>query len=157
MSLNTTRELFARHGLRCTRQRELLFEALAGTTAHPTADELYRMVVSQQGGTTVEGASGPESELSLATVYNTLEIFTERGLCRRLPCPRGGGPCRYDADMSEHVHVALIDGRVIDLPDDLSRKLIGNIPRSVLAEIERRIGIRVSAVSVQVFEKPGND
>ena len=73
------RELFRAHGLRCTRQRERIYEALASSTSHPTAEELHLAVRDADGG------------LSLATVYNTLEAFTERGLCRRVPSASTSG------------------------------------------------------------------
>jgi Fe2+ or Zn2+ uptake regulation protein len=139
-----TRILLARHGLRCTRQREMLYECLAGSKAHPTAEELFQMASARAGRN--------DEALSLATVYNTLEVFTDRGLCRRLSSPSGA--CRYDADMRDHVHVATPDGRVCDLPDDLSHRLLQNLPSDLKDEIEKRLGIRVHGLSVQVSAAP---
>ena len=130
------RRLFERHSLRCTKQRELVYSALAATRAHPTAEDLYVAVRASEPG------------LSLATVYNALEAFTGAGLARRLanPC----GPCRYDADMSDHVHVAMGDGRLMDVPQDLSARLVAGVPAEVLAELERRLGVRVGGISIRV-------
>lgn len=138
------RSLFSRHGLRCTRQRENLYKALASVKSHPTAEELFQMVSPTLG-----------DGLSLATVYNTLEAFTERGLCRRIPCP--GGACRYDAQMHDHVHVTTTDGRIFDVPEDLSRALLAGVPSATLREVERRLGIRVSGLSVQVVARGPHD
>ena len=137
-----TRALFEQHGLRCTRQREVLYEALAATKCHPTADELFQTVKSG------------DASLSLATVYNTLEAFTEVGLARRIPCPVGTGPSRFDADTTDHVHLALADGQVRDVPHDLSRQLLSGIPASVVADLERRMGVRVAGLTVQVVARP---
>jgi len=136
------RSIFERHGLRCTRQRERIYAALACTNAHPTAEELFKSVQDGEPG------------LSLATVYNTLEAFTECGLVRRIPCPSGSGACRYDADVSDHVHVTSADGRVMDLPSDLSDRLLRAVPASVLAEMERRLGVRVETVNIQIVAEP---
>src|SRR5688572_10620027 len=68
-----TRELFAQHGLRCTRQRQTLFETLRACRCHPTAEELYRMLPCSGG-------------MSRATVYNTLETLCSeigRASCRK--------------------------------------------------------------------------
>lgn len=139
-ALPDVRSLFSRHGLRCTRQREHLYTALASVKSHPTAEELHQMVGPTLG-----------AGLSLATVYNTLEAFTARGLCRRIPCP--GGPCRYDAQMHDHVHVTTPDGRLFDVPEDLSRALLAGVPSATLREVERRLGIRVAGLSVQVVAR----
>ncbi len=125
--------------MRCTRQREVIYQALASTKSHPTADELFHTVQAIEPG------------LSLATVYNTLDAFTEVGLVRRIPCPMGSGACRFDADTTDHVHLATADGRVSDVPLDVSRQLLAGIPRDVVAELERRMNIRIEGLSVQLL------
>ena len=132
------RTLFRDHGLRCTRQREQIYSALSASKSHPTAEELHVSVKNVDGG------------LSLATVYNTLEAFTGRGLCRRIPSQNGSGPCRFDADLDHHAHILLDDGRILDLPRDLSEMIASEIPGSVLDEIERRLGVRIDRVSLQL-------
>jgi len=132
-----TRSLFARHKIRCTAQRLAVYEALARTSDHPTAEELFRMVRPRTG------------RLSLATVYNTLDMLCDAGLCRRLPT---NGGCRFDADMTDHQHIRLRDtGTIRDVPPALGAKLMHRIPASVLAEIERRLGVRIEAVNVQLL------
>lgn len=126
------RAVFKLHGLRCTRQRELIYGALANSKAHPTADELFQMVRTDEPG------------LSLATVYNTLDVFTDRGLCRRLPSGQKNGPSRYDIDTEQHVHILLDNGRVFDVPEDLAPMLECSLPPSFVEEIERRIGVRIT-------------
>lgn len=138
MSAEPARELMEKHGLRCTRQRELVYSALAASKAHPTAEELFQAV--QRG----------EPGMSLATVYNTLEAFSKLGLCRRFPGVAGSNACRYDAEVQEHAHVVTPDGKVVDVPEDLSRRLMSSLPPEVLAEIERRMGVRVERVRLQL-------
>lgn len=132
-----TRELFARHQIRCTRQRLALYRALAGTKSHPTAEELYRMVQHEEGG------------LSRATVYNTLEALCTAGLAKRMPA--ANGCCRFDADLTDHLHVRIGDAAAIqDVPPDLGEQLLEGLSKSVLNEIEKRMGIRIDGVSLQL-------
>ncbi len=145
-TLQDIRELFSRRGIRCTKQREEIYSALAASKSHPTAEELYGTVRQSQPG------------LSLATIYNTLEVFTRRGLCRRLPGnPAGpGGPCRFDADLSDHLHVVTSDGKVCDVPTDLGDEVLAHLPRDLMTKIERRMGVTLDRVSIEfIAAEPG--
>lgn len=135
-----TRELFQQHGLRCTQQRIALYEALRKARNHPTADELYRLV-HQQDRVKSNG-------LSRATVYNTLEALCRAGLVR--PVPSSGG-CRYDADLSDHLHFRCREtAEIRDVPPDLGRKLLGRLPRKIVAQIEREMGVHIEGLNIQL-------
>ena len=136
----TTPELFAVHRIRCTKQRRALYEVLAATSQHPTAEELYRIVK-------------PATEhLSRATVYNTLETLCGVGLVQKLPSNKGC--CRYDADVSEHMHICFReDGSIRDVPDDLGKELTRQIPRAVIAAVEDRLGIEIDGISVRLLAR----
>lgn len=136
MTLAEVREALHRQGLRCTRQREVVLLSLARTTDHPTAEELHRLVRAEDPG------------ISLATIYNTLDVLLACGLARRIP--NGGGPARFDADTSSHVHVVRTDGVVMDVPEDLSARLLAAVPADALKELESRMGVSVSRLSLQV-------
>jgi Fur family peroxide stress response transcriptional regulator len=138
----TIRDVFDKNGLRCTRQREVIYEALAATKSHPTAEEIFHLV------------RGVEPGLSRATVYNTLDALTACGLVRRLPCPNGSGACRFDSETHDHVHLATCDGRIVDAPEDLSIRLLSGIPAEVIPELERRMGVRVRGLTLQVVTGP---
>ncbi len=73
-------------GRSVTSQRLRVWEALNAQRDHPTAAELHSRC----------------SELPLATVYNTLDLFTELGLVHSLPLE---GVVRYDVDTTEHINV----------------------------------------------------
>lgn len=135
------KDLFAAHQLRHTRQRELVYRTLESVCIHPTAETLYTLVRQQDQG------------VSLATVYNTLDALVECGLCRKIPSHLGGGACRFDADLSAHVHVSSPGGDVCDVPDDLSEQLLASVSKDVLREIEARLGVKVAAVSLQLITK----
>jgi len=134
----TTRELFASHSLRCTQQRMAVYEALGKCESHPTAEELFRLVK-------------PTTEkLSLATVYNSLEVLCKAGLVRKMPM--SNGCCRYDADTSPHLHVRFPEtAEIEDVPEHLSRRLFDHLPMEVLEEIGATLGVQVDGMSIQLL------
>ena len=87
--MESTRELFQRHSLRCTRQRMAVYEALRGCTTHPTAEELYRIVHHEAGS------------LSLATVYRNLNLLADQGEILRLEVNK---EFHFDGDTCFHQH-----------------------------------------------------
>ncbi len=130
--MSTTRDTLIAHGLRCTRQRESIYDALKACRSHPTADELKQLV---------PGAS-------TATVYNTLEALCSAGLCTKLVTD--GAAARFDADQHEHTHIVLEDGRIVDVPDDLSEMLSSSLSAETIAAIESRMGVRVQDVRIEL-------
>ena len=91
-------------GLRPTRQRlalaRLLFEK---GDRHITADELHAEAVEAGVG------------VSLATVYNTLNQFTEAGLLREVAVE--AGRAYFDTNTSDHHHFYFEDrGQLVDIP-----------------------------------------
>ena len=136
------KDVFRRHGLRCTRQRGVIYEALRATKSHPTADELHESVCSLEAG------------ISLATVYNTLEALTDHGLARRIPSPRGNGPSRYDADTQRHLHLTLPDGRIVDLPDSLAKPILDALPDDFAHRVSDLTGVDIGAVQIELTATP---
>ena len=93
-------------GLRPTVQRvglaTLLFRDIA---RHVTADSLYTEACAQG------------LNLTLATVYNTLNQFTEAGLVRRISVC--GEPVYFDTNVREHHHFYIEDEkRLVDTSDE---------------------------------------
>ncbi|MBY0262891.1 MAG: transcriptional repressor, partial [Phycisphaerales bacterium] len=137
-----TRRVLASRGLRCTMQRELIFQALMQAHTHPTADELFRIVRPRHPG------------LSLATVYNTLEALTAAGLARRL-APGPGEPhasFRYDADTSDHVHLVTPDGLVRDVPEAVSHAVAQRLTPDLIRELEAAIGAPIARIRVELIQ-----
>ena len=133
-------ELFASHGLRCTKQRRALYTALTATRCHPTADELYRKV-----------AESILPGVSLATVYNTLEAFCEAGLIAKMPDAGTNGSARYDAHAEHHTHLRdRHTGQIADAPDDLSQLILEHVPAEILEQIRQRTGFSVEQVQVEL-------
>ena len=132
------RAIFTQHGLRMTRQREAVYRALCTNSNHPTAEQLLAEVHQI------------DPEVSQATVYNTLDTLVECGLANRIPASTSGGACRYDADIHEHVHLVLDDGRILDVPQDLSKRLIDSVPDALLAELGERLGVTCSGIKIEL-------
>lgn len=106
------------NGQRFTEQRAAVYRYLRGTESHPTADDVFTSV------------RGELSDISLATVYKSLETLVGCGLARKLTY--GDGSARYDGRTDPHHHARCLEcGRVVDVPGrleaaDLAR--LGSVP-----------------------------
>ena len=89
-------------GLRVTRQREAIVRVLDGAADHPDAITVH------------ERARAIEPSVSLATVYRTLAVLTQRGVVARLSLD--GEPARFESgDTPHHDHIVDIEtGDVIE-------------------------------------------
>lgn len=100
-------KLLRDHGLRPTNQRVLLAEVLFSSEGkilnrHVTAESLYGEV--KEIGL----------KISLATIYNTLNQFTQSGLLREVTV--NSGASYFDTNTSHHYHIFFEDtGKLIDI------------------------------------------
>ena len=111
-----TRRL-ASEGMRFTRQREVVYEAVLNQRDHPTADEVYARVRSNVAG------------VSLATVYKTLETLVQCNLIKQVNFERES--TRYCPNLKEHAHFHDTQtGRIydVDLDEGLVEQLRQNLP-----------------------------
>ncbi len=130
-------ELFTQVHLRFTRQRYAIYHALASVHSHPTVDELFQMLAQAN------------HDISLATVYNTLEALVKSGLVRKLS--DGGTSARYDATVDDHLHVRDKNtGTVADVPADLGQRLLKTLPNEVLKQIEIELGFKINHVEIEL-------
>jgi len=94
-------------GQRFTDQRAAVYQYLAGTDVHPTADEVFLGVRQRMSG------------ISLATVYKSLETLVGCGLAVKLTY--SDGSARYDGRTDPHHHArCLVCGRVSDILGEVS-------------------------------------
>ena len=107
-------EMLQSVGLRPTRQRMALSWLLFGKgDRHLTAEMLY------------EEATHAKVPVSLATVYNTLNQFTEAGLLREVAVE--GTRTYFDTNTDDHHHFYVEDeNRVFDIPG--AHVAIGELP-----------------------------
>lgn len=128
---------FAEHcrksGLSVTRQRLAIFEALAGSREHPSAEEIHRAVRRRL------------PHLSLATVYKNLESLREIGAVSDLNALHEHG--RYEAALPgtgagrPHHHLVCVScHKVVDLYDAALDTV----------HVSDALGFEVRALKVQV-------
>ena len=90
--------------VRYSETRDIIFNYLYETKAHPSADMIYNDLKSVL------------PKLSLKTVYTNLRFFEEHGKVVRVANVNGSD--RYDANCEEHVHLVCDEcGAVIDIMD----------------------------------------
>ena len=89
------------NGLKITPQRVAIFKALVSTDAHPTAEEVYKMVRQDI------------RNISLDTVNRTLLTLAQIGAAFQVEGT--GQPRRFDGDLGDHQHFLCVKcGKVID-------------------------------------------
>ena len=96
----------AERSLRMTDQRKVIAKVLSEAKDHPDAEELYAR------------AAAIDSNISLATIYRTVRLFTEAGIIETHDFR--DGRARYET-ADDHHHDHLIDvtsGEVIEFVDD---------------------------------------
>ena len=93
------------HGIRPSAHRLAIAEFVLHTHSHPSADHVF------------EAVRKTFPVVSRATVYNTLNLFVDKGLLLRLVVDPGR--VVYDPDLSPHHHLIDEDtGAIYDIPWD---------------------------------------
>jgi len=114
----TLNRKLAQAGLRSTRQREVVYDAILSKRDHPTADEIFARVKSAM------------PSISLATVYNCLYTLVQCRLVKQVHLERES--TRYCPNLSEHAHFHDDDtGEVYDvlLDQEILEKLASLLPQ----------------------------
>ena len=105
------------------RKRNAILTCLQHTTAHPSAEDVHRMLQADH------------PDISLATVYRNLSLFKKQGTIQSLGTVNGIE--RFDANTDPHVHFVCTDcDAVIDLPQI-------PVPTSLGAPAEETTGCRI--------------
>ena len=86
------------HGIRLTRQRELLFEIIHNSHTHLNADQLYEL------------AKKRDSKINRVTVYRTLKVLKQEGLIDELDLLHHEGDQHYYETRlkREHAHIVCL-------------------------------------------------
>ncbi|ACO47689.1 Fur family transcriptional regulator [Deinococcus deserti] len=94
------------HGLRATQPRLRLLEFFALTRGHFTPEEISEQL-REQG-----------QPISIATLYQNLKTFSDRGLVKEMI--GHGGEVRYDTNLDPHSHLVCLNcGQLTDIHLDL--------------------------------------
>ena len=110
-------DAIARKGMRYTKQREHVFNILMDKRDHPTADEVFVRVRRAM------------PTISLATVYNCLDVLVECDLVRQVHVERES--TRYCPNLNEHAHFHCEEtGQVYDvaLPEEFRGSVQAQLP-----------------------------
>ena len=92
----------AEKGLRFTSQRKHIYEVLLSQRDHPSAEEVFTR------------AKQAKPEISMATVYNSLDALVKCNVIRQVNVDRGAA--MYCSNMNEHAHFCCDDcGKVFDV------------------------------------------
>ncbi len=111
-------ETLQKSGLRVTPQRMAICRVLAESKEHPTASAIY------------ESIKPIYPSLSLATVYNTLDVLVAHGKVNILG-DAGDGKVHFDADTSPHINLACIRcHRIVDVASQYAAQMDEEITRS---------------------------
>ncbi|MEE9554737.1 MAG: transcriptional repressor [candidate division Zixibacteria bacterium] len=94
------RELCREEGIPLTQQRIEIYKVLLASREHPSPEIIYRKLKSDF------------PTLSLATVYNNLEVLSRLGIVRKLnPL---SDHARYDGDLSSHTHFVCVKCKAVE-------------------------------------------
>lgn len=107
-------------GLRVTKQRVAIYDWLRRHPVHPTADVIWRALLPEH------------PELSLTTVYNTVNVLAEHGLIRTVNIH--AEEQRFDGNPADHGHFSCRRcGAVLDF--DIDNTLVASmLPPGCVAE-----------------------
>jgi Fe2+ or Zn2+ uptake regulation protein len=137
------RQALKRAGCRFTRQRAAVFAYLRSVRSHPTAEEVYSAVKPSM------------PNLSLATVYKSLEALVACNLATKVPC---AGATRFDCRTDNHLHLrCLRSGTIRDL-DAPQTNLLEKLDPHIL-QLAREQGFQITDYRLELlgyFAPPGD-
>jgi Fe2+ or Zn2+ uptake regulation protein len=140
-SRELVRQALAANGSRYTPQRAAVFEYLESVESHPTADAIYRAVRRKV------------PRVSLATVYNALEVLVAARLAAKLS--GADGSARYDCRGDDHYHLRdVATGELRDLPVDFDPTLLAKLDPSLVEKLAGE-GFQVTGYRLEVLGRFG--
>jgi len=87
-----------------TEQRKIIMDYLKDNSSHPTVKDIYEAL-----------SKIDINRISLATIYNTLNLMKKKGMIREIAVP-GVDYKRYDSNMKTHAHIICNDcGKIVDI------------------------------------------
>lgn len=100
--LNQALQVLKKHQIRVTPQRQIILKYLVSHHNHPSVETLFNEL------------SDELPNLSMATVYNTLNLFVDLNIVIALPNDNGG--LRYDFYGRPHYHIICENcGKIMDV------------------------------------------
>ena len=119
-------------GFRLTAPRQAVLEVARGIKAHPTAEEVHRLVIRRA------------PRVSLGTVYRNLRLLVDAGLLGELPGPRA----RFDANTRAHHHFTCLRcGRIADVEAPVAEPH----SRALSNRVEAHTGLTITHHRIDFF------
>lgn len=119
-------------GLKLTPQRIIVLESLIKLNNHPTAEIIYEEIKKKY------------PNISLATVYNILELLSKKNIINKVYCD--DGKLRYDGNTIMHQHIVdTKNGEIKDFYDDeLNDLLVGYFRNKNINILDLKLYIKIS-------------
>ncbi|MBW6515771.1 MAG: transcriptional repressor [Candidatus Cloacimonetes bacterium] len=116
------REVFINYlqsrGLKLTRPREAILDAVFAIHSHFDAEELYQMMRNNK------------SNVSLATVYRTLPYLLQAGLIRKSMCDESKEHYEHIYGHPNHLHLLCVAcGRIVEQTDEELERVLNRIAK----------------------------
>jgi Fur family transcriptional regulator, ferric uptake regulator len=122
-------EYCCEHGMRLSKQRQLILKLLWETDEHLLARTIYDRL-HQQG-----------EVIGYTSVYQNLDVLSKAGVIERLETAEG---CLYSHQTVCHSHVhCLDDGRIINV--------MVTLPPELIAAVEEPLGLKVVQYRIEFF------
>ncbi|MCH5462369.1 transcriptional repressor [Lactobacillus sp. LC28-10] len=133
-TLSTALDKLREQHVRITPQRKLILDYLMTHENHPPVEEIYKELAPQM------------ATLSLATVYNTLNLFVELGIVIEIPNENGG--VRYDFFGRPHYHAICENcGKVTDIYDPNLPQIDGMLQNTA----KKQSGYSFNACHIELY------
>lgn len=129
----TTIKQLKSYGIRVTPQRRAVYQAVSALR-HCSVEQVVQHVT----------AANPS--ITAATIYNTLDSFTNCGLISRMSTEKG--KLYYDINIGSHAHIVDKSGQINDYTDQGLIDTINNYLS--LHPIE---GVEIEKISLNIFKK----
>jgi len=132
-SPNSSKDALSQHGMRLTRQRQILLDLIDKTGQHLDAERLFQLAKAQ------------DPKLNRVTVYRTLKLLKEGGLVDELDLMHQAGEQHYyeTRRKQEHAHVICLGcGKV--------EEFFGEPLQRLRKQIESHFGFQIVLARTEV-------
>ncbi|MGQ9621712.1 MAG: Fur family transcriptional regulator [Bacteroidales bacterium] len=139
MADKTAIKILMDHGLKVTPQRTLLLQTIMSFDDHPSTDVIFDYIRFNF------------PNISLATVYNTLKLFSQKGIIKKFLTAEN--TTRYDTIKKKHHHIYYSDS---DKLEDFEDKELDKLLKDYFKKKKIK-GLKIEEISIQISGKSLSD